>query len=54
MAVLLWTVVPLAALHLVLWRRSRGVLRFQLVADVLHDVPDLPAEVQRVLDQIER
>ena len=31
----LWTVVPLAVLHLVLWRRSRGLLRFQLLLDLL-------------------
>jgi len=34
MAVLLWTVAPLAVLHLWLWRRHRRLLRFQLLVDV--------------------
>ncbi len=33
---------------------ARGLVGDALVADVLHDVPDLPSEVERVLDQIER
>lgn len=33
MAVLLWTLVPLAVLHGWMWRRSRGLLRFQFVLD---------------------
>ena len=33
---------------------ARGLVSDALVADVLHDVPELPSEVQRVLDQIER
>ena len=32
---LLWTAVPLLALHLWMWRRSRSLLRFQLLLDVL-------------------
>jgi len=34
-AVLLWTVVPLAALHLWMWRRSKPLLSFQLVLDIV-------------------
>ena len=33
---------------------ARGLVGDALVADVLHDVPDLPAEVQRVLAAIDR
>ena len=33
---------------------ARGLVGDALVADVLHDVPELPTEVERVLDQIER
>ncbi|MFV2073844.1 MAG: hypothetical protein ACC742_14480, partial [Thermoanaerobaculales bacterium] len=34
-AVLLWTAVPLAALHLWMWRKSKPLLSFQLVLDIV-------------------
>jgi hypothetical protein len=34
MAVLLWTVIPLALAHLVMWRRLRHLLAFQLLLDL--------------------
>ncbi len=34
LAVLVWTLVPLAVLHGWMWRRSRGLLRFQAALDV--------------------
>ena len=43
MAVLIWTVVPLALLHLVMWRRGRELLRFQLVVDLILAVVVGPA-----------
>lgn len=45
MAVILWTVAPLAALHLVLWRRRPEILRFQLIVDLLLAVVVGPALV---------
>jgi hypothetical protein len=33
-AILLWTLVPLAVLHGWMWRRSRGLLRFQAALDI--------------------
>jgi hypothetical protein len=41
----LWTVVPLAALHLLWWRRSRELLRFQIVLDIVLAVVIGPALV---------
>jgi hypothetical protein len=40
---LLWTALPLALLHLWLWRRSRGLLRFQLALDLVLAVVVGPA-----------
>jgi hypothetical protein len=43
MAVWAWTVIPLLALHLWWWRRSRWLLRFQLTLDVVLAVVIGPA-----------
>ena len=45
MAVLLWTVVPLALLHLVLWRFGRELFRFHLIVDLILTVVIGPALV---------
>ncbi len=45
MAVLFWTVVPLALLHLVLWRAGREMFRFQLLIDLVLAVVIGPALV---------
>ncbi len=45
MAVLFWTVVPLALLHLLMWRSGRELFRFQLIVDLILAVVVGPALV---------